>query len=93
MGRKIKALAARELRGKLEPFEFNAGELGPEQVEIKVSHCGICHSDLSMRDNEWQMTVYPFVPGYEAVGKEEPYRIRACLIMKDVVSGQHRDFG
>jgi alcohol/geraniol dehydrogenase (NADP+) len=70
MGRKIKALAARELRGKLEPFEFNTGELGPEQVEIKVSHCGICHSDLSMRDNEWQMTVYPFVPGYEAVGKE-----------------------
>jgi uncharacterized zinc-type alcohol dehydrogenase-like protein len=29
----------------------------------------MCHSDLSMRDNEWQMTVYPFVPGHEAVGK------------------------
>jgi uncharacterized zinc-type alcohol dehydrogenase-like protein len=69
MGRKIKALAAREPRGKLEPFVFNPGELGPEQVEIKVSHCGVCHSDLSMRDNEWQMTVYPFVPGHEAVGK------------------------
>jgi alcohol/geraniol dehydrogenase (NADP+) len=76
MGRKIKALAAREPRGKLEPFEFNAGELGPEQVEIKVSHCGICHSDLSMRDNEWQMTVYPFVPGYEAVGKLSPSATR-----------------
>jgi alcohol/geraniol dehydrogenase (NADP+) len=69
MERKIKAYAAREPRGKLEPFEFNAGELRPEQVEIKVSHCGICHSDLSMRDNEWQMTVYPFVPGHEAVGE------------------------
>jgi alcohol/geraniol dehydrogenase (NADP+) len=69
MERRIKALAAREPRGKLEPFEFKAGELGPEQVEIKVSHCGICHSDLSMRDNEWQMTVYPFVPGHEAVGE------------------------
>lgn len=66
---KIKAFAAREPRGRLEPFEFSAGELRPEQVEIKVSHCGICHSDLSMRDNEWQMTVYPFVPGHEAVGK------------------------
>jgi alcohol/geraniol dehydrogenase (NADP+) len=69
MGHKIKALAAREPRGKLEPFAFNPGELRPEQVEIKVSHCGVCHSDLSMRDNEWQMTVYPFVPGHEAVGK------------------------
>jgi len=69
MEHKIKALAARKPRGKLEPFEFNPGKLRPEQVEIKVSHCGICHSDLSMRDNEWQMTVYPFVPGHEAVGE------------------------
>jgi alcohol/geraniol dehydrogenase (NADP+) len=67
--RKIKALAAHGPRGRLEPFEFNPGELRPEQVEIKVSHCAICHSDLSMRDNEWQMTVYPFVPGHEAVGE------------------------
>jgi alcohol/geraniol dehydrogenase (NADP+) len=69
MDRKIKAFAARGPRGKLVPFEFSAGELGPEQVEINVSHCGICHSDLSMRDNEWQLTVYPFVPGHEAVGE------------------------
>jgi alcohol/geraniol dehydrogenase (NADP+) len=69
MKRKIKALAAREPRGKLEPFEVDLGELRPEQVEIKVSHCGICYSDLSMRDNEWQMTAYPFVPGHEAVGE------------------------
>ena len=66
---KIKAFAAREPRGKLVPFEFHPGELRPEQVEIKVSHCSICHSDLSMRDNAWQMTVYPFVPGHEAVGE------------------------
>jgi uncharacterized zinc-type alcohol dehydrogenase-like protein len=69
MKRKIRALAAHEPGGTLEPFEFKAGDLGPEQVEIKVLYCGICHSDLSMRDNEWQMTVYPFVPGHEAVGK------------------------
>jgi alcohol/geraniol dehydrogenase (NADP+) len=69
MERKIKALAARKPKGKLEPYEFSAGELRPEEVEIKVSHCGICHSDLSMRDNEWQMTAYPFVPGHEAVGE------------------------
>jgi uncharacterized zinc-type alcohol dehydrogenase-like protein len=37
-------------------------------VEIKVTHCGICHSDLSMLDNEWGVSKYPFVPGHEAVG-------------------------
>ena len=47
-------------------FEFDPGDLTPEQVEISISHCGICHSDLSMRDNEWQLTVYPFVPGQTA---------------------------
>lgn len=69
MNEKIKAYAAREPRGKFEPFEFEAVELGSEEVEIKVSHCGICHSDVSMLNNDWMQTVYPFVGGHEAVGK------------------------
>ncbi len=60
--------AATDAKGTLKPFEFDLGELGPEEVEIKVSHCGVCHSDLSMLDNEWGMSKYPFVPGHEAVG-------------------------
>jgi alcohol/geraniol dehydrogenase (NADP+) len=64
----IKAYAAFTPRAPLEPFNFDPGEIGPEEVEIKVTHCGICHSDLSMRDNEWGMSKYPFVPGHEAVG-------------------------
>jgi alcohol/geraniol dehydrogenase (NADP+) len=62
------AYAANTARGPLQPFEFDPGELGHEEVEIKVSHCGICHSDLSMLDNDWSVTTYPFVPGHEAVG-------------------------
>jgi len=42
--------------GELRPFEYNPGPLGAGQVEIDVEHCGICHSDLSMLNNEWQMT-------------------------------------
>lgn len=68
MAEKIKAYVAREAGGKLEPFEFDPGELRPEQVEIKVDYCGICHSDLSMLKNEWGMTEFPFVGGHEAVG-------------------------
>ena len=31
--------------------------------------CGVCHSDLSMLNNEWQFSAYPLLPGPEAVGK------------------------
>src|SRR5260221_7688807 len=64
----IKAYAASTPRAPLEPFSFDPGEIGPEEVEIEITHCGICHSDLSMLDNEWGMSKYPFVPGHEAVG-------------------------
>jgi uncharacterized zinc-type alcohol dehydrogenase-like protein len=64
----IRAYAATQARGALEPFAYDPGELGPEEVEIQVTHCGICHSDLSMLDNEWGMSAYPFVPGHEAAG-------------------------
>jgi len=64
----IKAYAANEPGGKLEPFEYDPGALGQDEVEIGVEYCGICHSDLSMWDNEWGITQYPFVPGHEVVG-------------------------
>ncbi|REJ79570.1 MAG: NAD(P)-dependent alcohol dehydrogenase [Acidobacteria bacterium] len=68
MSEPIKAYAAMEAGGELEPYEFDPGELGSEEVEIDVKYCGICHSDLSMRDNEWEMSEFPFVGGHEAVG-------------------------
>ena len=64
----INAYAAKEAGGKLEKFQYDPGELGSHDVEIDVESCGICHSDLSMLDNEWGMTEYPFVPGHEVVG-------------------------
>ncbi|BCM90086.1 aldehyde reductase Ahr [Abditibacteriota bacterium] len=66
---KIKALAAQSKGAPLEPFEFELPELGAEEVEIAVEYCGICHSDLSMWNNEWGMTQYPFVPGHEVIGR------------------------
>jgi uncharacterized zinc-type alcohol dehydrogenase-like protein len=65
----IKAYAATAPKSPLTPFEYEPGPLGDEHVEIAVSHCGICHSDLSMLDNEWGMSVYPLVAGHEIVGK------------------------
>lgn len=65
---RVRAYAAQQPKGDLKPFEYDPGPLGDEQVEIAVSHCGICHSDLSMLDNEWGMSKYPFVPGHEVAG-------------------------
>jgi uncharacterized zinc-type alcohol dehydrogenase-like protein len=67
----VKALAAHSKGAPLEPFEFEMPELGAEEVEIAVEYCGICHSDLSMWNNDWGMTQYPFVPGHEGHGSQE----------------------
>lgn len=64
----IHAYAATSAKGDLKPFEFDPGPLGDGQVGIAVTHCGICHSDLSMLDNEWGMSTFPFVPGHEVAG-------------------------
>ena len=64
----IKAYAAIEPGGELKPFEYDPGPIAHHQVEIKIEHCGICHSDLSMLDNEWGIAEFPLVPGHEIVG-------------------------
>ena len=64
----IKAYAAPESGAELEPFEYDPGPLGRHEVEIEVLHCGICHSDLNMIDDDWGMATFPLVPGHEVVG-------------------------
>jgi uncharacterized zinc-type alcohol dehydrogenase-like protein len=69
MNTPIQAYAATAAKQALQPFEYTPGPLGDGEVEIAVESCGICHSDLSMLDNEWGMTAYPLVPGHEVVGR------------------------
>ena len=49
----INAYAALEAGGKLVKWQYEPGALGRDEVEIAVDYCGICHSDVSMLDNEW----------------------------------------
>jgi len=65
----IQAYAVHKPKGRLERIEYDPGALGPDQVEIDIIACGLCHSDLSMVNNEWGNSVYPLVPGHEVVGK------------------------
>ena len=64
----IKAYAAQEQGGTFELFEYTPEPLAQDHVRVDVEYCGICHSDLSMLNNEWGITQFPFVPGHEVVG-------------------------
>lgn len=67
----VKAYAATDAKAPLQQFEFELPEPGAGEVDIAVQYCGICHSDLSMIDNDWHVSAYPLVPGHEVVGTIE----------------------
>ena len=52
---------------KLMPADFG-DDLPAGFVQVKVTHCGLCYSDIAMRDNEWGISKYPLVCGHEVVG-------------------------
>lgn len=65
---KISGYAALHAKAPLQPFSYEAGPLLPNEVEVKVTHCGICHSDVHLVDDDWKESIYPLVPGHEIVG-------------------------
>jgi uncharacterized zinc-type alcohol dehydrogenase-like protein len=64
----IQGLAAHAAGAELLSFKYDPGELGSNEVEIAITHCGICHSDLHLIANDWGISQYPFIPGHEIVG-------------------------
>lgn len=64
----IQGLAAHAAGAELLPLRYEPGELGPQDVEIEISHCGICHSDLHLITNDWGISQFPFIPGHEVIG-------------------------
>ena len=67
----ILAYAALSAKSPLEPFEYDPGPIGAGQVDVRVTHCGICHTDAATVDNDLGFSQYPLVPGHEAVGVVE----------------------
>jgi uncharacterized zinc-type alcohol dehydrogenase-like protein len=64
----IHGLAVHAAGAHLLPFKYDPGVLKADEVEVKISHCGVCHSDVHLIDNDWGMSKYPFIPGHEIVG-------------------------
>jgi uncharacterized zinc-type alcohol dehydrogenase-like protein len=65
----IDAWVAMSASGKLVRQRVDLGPLGAEEVEVQVEHCGLCHSDLSVLNNDWGLSQFPAVLGHEAVGR------------------------
>ena len=63
-----KGYAARVAKEKLQPFLFERRDVGPHDILITISHCGICHSDIHQARDEWGISLFPMVPGHEIVG-------------------------
>ena len=65
----ISAYAAMGPRQPLKPYQYTPKALGPSDVEVAISHCGICHTDIHLLDdNPPGLAVFPLVPGHEIVG-------------------------
>lgn len=67
-----KSYAAQSASSGLAPFTIRRREPRPQDVQIEILYCGVCHSDLHQVRNEWESampTVYPCVPGHEIVGR------------------------
>jgi alcohol dehydrogenase (NADP+) len=61
--------AAKDAKSMLGPFSFERREVGPHDVLIEITHCGVCHSDIHQARDEWGGSIFPMVPGHEIVGK------------------------
>jgi uncharacterized zinc-type alcohol dehydrogenase-like protein len=63
------AWVARTAKEPMVRETVRPGSLSPEDVEVAVEHCGLCHSDISVLNNEWGISQYPAILGHEVVGR------------------------
>ncbi len=66
---KATGYAAHHSFSRLKPFAIERDEPCPDEVQIEVLYCGVCHSDVHQCENDWGNTVYPCMPGHEVVGR------------------------
>ncbi|MEZ0262091.1 MAG: NAD(P)-dependent alcohol dehydrogenase [Alphaproteobacteria bacterium] len=80
---KTRAYAAQNATTPLGPYSFERREPRPDDVQIAIEYCGVCHSDLHQARNDWKNSVYPMVPGHEIVGRA----VKVGSDVKDIKAG------
>ena len=64
-----KVWVAKAPKEKMVLESVDSGPLGAEEVEVAVEHSGLCHSDVSILNNEWGISQFPAVLGHEVIGR------------------------
>ena len=54
--------------GAFEIVNRQVPEPGPHTVRIKIQACGVCHSDVFVKEGHWPGLQYPRVTGHEVAG-------------------------
>ena len=65
---KFTAYAALQPKEKLQRWQYEPPSLKDHEIEVRVTHNGLCHTDIHMRDNDWGVSEFPLVAGHEVVG-------------------------
>ena len=66
--RAVRAFAALAPGQALQPWVYEPGPLRSDEIEVAVTHCGVCHTDVHLIDNDLGVSTYPLVPGHEVIG-------------------------
>jgi uncharacterized zinc-type alcohol dehydrogenase-like protein len=65
----VKAYGAVDKDAALKEMTVNRRDLRNSDVHIDVLYCGVCHSDIHAKNNDWGNAKYPIIPGHEIIGK------------------------
>jgi uncharacterized zinc-type alcohol dehydrogenase-like protein len=68
-GAPYKAWVAKAPKQPMVLETMDLGPLGVEEVEVAVENCAVCHSDLSVFNNDWGISQYPAILGHEVIGR------------------------
>ena len=60
----IRGYAVQSPTSPLAPFTFSRREPGERDVQIEITYCGVCHSDIHQARDDWGGSIYPMVPGH-----------------------------
>jgi D-arabinose 1-dehydrogenase-like Zn-dependent alcohol dehydrogenase len=64
----MKAIQVSKAGGALELTEREIPSPKRDWVRVKVQACGVCHSDMLMKEGYWPGIQYPRIPGHEVAG-------------------------